>query len=115
MHYRFYLFDEDGHIKQLKRSSLKMTQKHGKQLIWFTMLVMTNLTGTSSSGRANASPEAAIGANAVGKLRLSDVVSARQENILDLEDRLQRTFACVIRSRKLSETATALRGRMYEV
>ncbi|MBV9251907.1 MAG: hypothetical protein JO227_22035 [Acetobacteraceae bacterium] len=35
----------------------------------------------------------------------------RQEAVLDLEERLQRTFACVSQSRRLLEASAKLRGR----
>jgi hypothetical protein len=41
--------------------------------------------------------------------RIEDVIEARQDNILDLEDRLQRSYACMNRSRKLLEVQARLR------
>jgi hypothetical protein len=46
-----------------------------------------------------------------GPITLSDVVAARQENVLDLEERLQRTFACVAASRTLLAATNGLRKR----
>ena len=42
--------------------------------------------------------------------RLEDVVEARQNNVLDLEDRLQRSHATMKRSRKLLAVQARLRG-----
>jgi hypothetical protein len=40
---------------------------------------------------------------------LEDVILSRQDIVLDLEDRLQRTFACVNQSRKLLERIDEIR------
>jgi hypothetical protein len=45
------------------------------------------------------------------KVTPEDVVLARQENILDLEDRLQTTFACVRRSKMLMQITAQWREK----
>ncbi|MFL5279869.1 MAG: hypothetical protein ACJ8AW_02435 [Rhodopila sp.] len=54
-----------------------------------------------ASGRH--APQAAAGP------KHEDVIQAHQDIIVDLEERLQRAFACVARSRKLVETAAKVR------
>lgn len=47
-------------------------------------------------------------------LRLQDVIETRQANILELEERLQRSFGCVARSKRLLEISAQLlkQGRL---
>jgi len=54
-----------------------------------------------ASGRH--APQAAAGP------KHEDVIQAHQDIIVDLEERVQRAFACVARSRKLVETAAKVR------
>jgi hypothetical protein len=115
MHYRFYLIDEDDHIKATETFSAQddIIARETVNLVYDACNDEFDGYELGRSGERIAG--CSHRADAVGKIKLSDVVSARQENILDLEGRLQRTFACVRRIRKLWETATALRGRMYGV
>jgi hypothetical protein len=42
-----------------------------------------------------------------------DITPASQEIVLDLEEHLQRSFTCVMASRKLLEATAQLRSRLY--
>ena len=112
MHYRFYLLDQDGHIKAAETFSSpndSMARETANLAYDACSDEFENYELWRGSERVAGRCDRANGA---GQLRISDVVSARQDNILELEDRLQRTFACVRRSRKLLETTAALRNRM---
>jgi hypothetical protein len=45
--------------------------------------------------------------------RARDITPASQEVVLDLEERLQNSFACVTASRRLLEATAELRSRVY--
>ncbi|MGE0223696.1 MAG: hypothetical protein AB7S57_10570 [Acetobacteraceae bacterium] len=45
---------------------------------------------------------------------LEEIIQARQQSLLDLEDSLQRSFACVHRSRRLLETTDRLRDGLQQ-
>jgi len=115
MQYRYYLLDCDDHIKAAETFSAPddVMARETAKLVYdacddeFAMYELWRGAEFVAKGSDRA--------NAAGGIGLSDVVSARQENILDLEDRLQRTFACVRRSRKLLETTAALRRRINGV
>ena len=49
------------------------------------------------------------------KVNVEQIVHARQDNIMDLEDRLQHGFTCVNRSRKLLEVSAQLRERRQPI
>lgn len=112
MQYRYYLLDGDDHIRAAETFSAldDAVARETAKLVYngcndeFERYELWR-GGERVTGGSNH-------ADAAGELRLSDIVAAHQESILDLEDRLQRTFACVRRSRRLLETTAALRKRI---
>ena len=115
MLYRFYLLDQDNHIKAAETfcAADDATAQETADLVYdacddeFQRYELWRNGERVTTGW--------VGANVARGSRLSDVVSTREENILDLEDRLQRTFTCVRRSRKLLEITSALRNRINGV
>jgi hypothetical protein len=115
MLYRFYLLDRDDHIRAAETfcSPDDATAQETADLVYDACDDEFRRYELWRSGERVA--RGWPGANAAGAPRLSDVVSAREENILDLEERLQQTFACVRKSRKLLEITSALRNRINGV
>jgi hypothetical protein len=113
MIYRFYLLDQDSHIKAAETFSAP-DDAGAHEVASLVYGACNDEFGSYELWRgAQRVAGGCDGVNAAGELTLADVILARQENVLDLEDRLQRTFACVRRSRKLLETTAALRSRVH--
>ena len=112
MQYRYYLLDGDDHIRAAETFSAldDAVARETAKLVYSGCNDEFEKYELWCGGERVA--RGCNRADAAGELRLSDIVAARQESILDLEDRLQRTFACVRRSRKLLEATTTLRNRI---
>ena len=70
----------------------------------------SSLVAKLPSALADGQDGAAVSRSVSSEIRL--LLPIRQENILDLEDRLQRSFACVRESRRLLHTYSELTGNV---
>jgi hypothetical protein len=113
--YRFYLLDQENHINAAESFSAPddMVAAETAGLVYRACNDQFESYELFQGAKRVAGSR--VHADGAGMLKLADVVMARQENILDLEERLQSGFACVRRSKKLLETTAALRNRVHQV
>lgn len=109
MEYRFYLINDEGHSSAAESLCARDDTDAG-ELIAFVYDSCADVFQGYELWRG-AKQLAVLPANTVAgeSVGLANIASMRQESILDLEDRLQTSFACVKRSRKLLAATANLR------
>jgi hypothetical protein len=111
--YRVYLLGLDGWIAAAESFSAEADG----QALAIARSVMESTDDVFAgyelwSGARRIQPRRQGASEAAGRdRRFNDAVQAHQDTIADLEERLERAFACVRRSRKLVEAATLMRNQ----
>jgi hypothetical protein len=106
MNYRFYLLDENEHI----RAGESFTASDDAQATEVAAAVHSACSDVFDGyelWRGNARVAKTRRTRHVSS-SAQEIVEARQENVLDLMDRLQRTFTCVRESRRLLQVTSYL-------
>jgi PII-like signaling protein len=108
MHYRLYLYDSEDHVSaaetysatndrealEIGHAVFEAASDHFKRHeVWCGATLLKGVLGFRRT------------------LALTEVMNRHEENVLELEERLQRTFNSVKRSRNLLETIDRLRER----
>ncbi len=111
MKYRLYLLDENAHFRAGESFSATSDMEAADIAAAVHSACADVFDGYELWRGAHCVLQIRNGLVPAGNVTLSDVVAARQENVLDLEERLQRTFACVSASRTLLAATDGLRRR----
>lgn len=104
MHYRVYLLDQDSHIGAAETFAASCDAD------------ASAIAASVHQACADAFPRFELWRGpqrlqAKDDWTVEDVVARHQDSVLDLEERLMRTFDCLKRSRTLLEETTRLRSR----
>lgn len=111
MQYRFYLLDEHAHVRAGESFAAADDRDATNVAAWVHFACNDVFSGYElwrGTKRLSAVNAAFHDAD---MFDLESVAGQRQENILDLEDQLQRTFLCVNQSRRLLEMSARLHRR----
>jgi hypothetical protein len=111
MEYRVYLLDDSRHIHAAEWFSA--TEDDDAVLIAQSVHnACCDLFATFEVWRGTEIVAEGDGKREEPALDLRQIVQAHQENVLKLEDRLQRSFDCIDKSRKMLATTEALRAAL---
>jgi hypothetical protein len=110
--YRIYLLDTRGHIDAAASFSVSKDDDaaHVADSVYEASDDVFSGYELWTGGQVISSAQGTRAARANGP-DLHDAIRAHQDIVVDLEERLQKGFACVKRSRKLLEAASTLRDR----
>ena len=112
MNYRLYLLDDARNI----RAGESFVAEDDSRAIGIAITVYSSCSDAFNGYELwKQSVKLADERNAYSSQHWWAITQASQREVLDLEDRMQRTFACLSESRQLLDASSKLRGRITDV